>query len=281
MAADPLLKRLQSAVRLRIHPLLRRQGFTEFTATTAYRRSERALDVVLLSRQWRNTLDGRARLGWVDGKEAYTTSATFQLSLGTYFLDTHRLPWVGPWLKNPRLDRCDRRLHMASTLRPGNIGDTVFWVDPKGTNFDQVIDDALAALETRAPAWFARNHEFSRLAAEGLAYARGELGLPDYEPESAETAARLPPDHEPSLPYVTGDALLGLLIGEGRWDDALSILKREADPEEIERWYRERVDQADRKALSYERKWQEKLRLVAESHLHQLAALRDGASPQG
>jgi hypothetical protein len=187
---------------------------------------------------------------------------------------------VEPLIKNPKLERSDRRLHLASTLRPGEIGGTVFWVDPEGTNFDQVVEDALAALETRAPAWFSRNHEFGRLAAEGLASARGELGLPHYEPEPAGTATRPACDHEPSLPFVTGDALLGLLIGEGRWDDALSILKLEADAEEIERWYREHVDQADRKTLNYERQWREKLRLVAESHLHQLAALRDGAFPQ-
>lgn len=276
MAEFDLKKAFRMELKAKFWPLLKQQGFDDFSDLSAWRLGNRWIDCVRFA-----TLTAK-EFGYPRylGAGEYATDATFQLRVGTYYLDVHRLPWMGDPPTRPRFSMGERTithtvhrdLYLAGPRDGRGVDEHVFRVEMDGSNMTEVLEAAQLALVERGLPWLEQTHDFERYVSGEYSRSRPKPREYDFteqernqiqdwtKSEGIETpyflgfGSTLPPeiqalydrerskdpphDHEGDIGYVTDEVLWGLLIGSGRTEESLSLLRKAADPEQLEEYLR-------------------------------------------
>jgi len=282
MATVELAKQLRKAIKSKVWPALKELGFEDFTEMAAWRHQDQCIDCVMF--QTHGPKYGIAHTLGRDeaGRALLETSATFSLSVGTYYTGVHIFPWLGPIPTRPLNSRGEssknvtthREISLARSIAMGKIDGTLFYVRTDGSNLDDMVDDALAAFLSRGLRWIEETRDVDEYISWGLngkpftPTARTPLKLSE---EDQATFIKwladhgmgsqvyfignnYPPDLPPGVrvafeasldkpqmkdhtamdtaPY--GEVLLGLLVSRGRWDEAVELQRRAADPAPLE-----------------------------------------------
>jgi hypothetical protein len=263
-----LRKLFRSEIRKQIRPLLEHAGFTEFTDLTAWRRGPRTIEVVDImtmgprfgQAQWLGGELYATAATFMLGVGAYYLDLHRLPWAGP---PPHRpICGRGESAKRPTVHR---EIDLArSDPDPGRIQGTTFYGLPDGSNVEEVIADAAKALADRGLPWLERTRDIPAfLSGESISSpchsaSRLELTesekreLQDWQERTGAAAfmiGHLPPEFSEGLleklrqskrqsnlrdhtaldrePY--GDLRVGLLIGEGRIDDALHLQAQAAE----------------------------------------------------
>src|SRR5262245_7212187 len=144
-------KLVNKRIRAEIWPLMKKEGFSKFTARTAWRLADHRIDV--LNFQSFNSYNASV----MD-----ITTYSFAINLGSFFSDVPRehrkegFGW-GEGLKLPAEYDCDFRGRLRKTLdQEGMGGRSIWYVDPGGRYLEPVIADTRAVIARDALRWFER-----------------------------------------------------------------------------------------------------------------------------
>lgn len=276
MAEFDLKKAFRQELRAKVWPPLKQVGFDDFSDLSAYRHDKRWIDSIRFA-----TLSAK-EFGYPRylGAQEYATDATFQLRVGTYYLDVHRLPWMGDRPARPRFPMSERAtpysVHRDLCLagpRDGRSADPhVFRVEMDGSNMAEVLEAAQRALVERGLPWLAQTHDIESYMSGEYSRSRPKPREYDFTEEERhqiqewaksqgiegpnilafgytfppeilalydrERSKDPPRDHEGDLGFATDEVLWGLLIGSGRTEEALSLLRKAANPKQLEEYLR-------------------------------------------
>lgn len=198
-------KTVSRAIKEHIHPVLGEMGFQEFTSRSAWRYSEKCIDVVNFQSFNRHAAD-----------EAGITTFSFSINLGRYFTFA---PQVGDIEEKagrlrPEEHLCHLRRRLHKSLRQKNCSFKDIWmVDENGRNLAQVIADASRAIHEEATEWFTRFdslREVLRTLTEDeesdIVYGMGPMASPMRDLLAGCTALELnrPKEAETSLRLAQG-----------------------------------------------------------------------------
>jgi hypothetical protein len=345
VATSELAKQLRKAIKSRLRPKLREFGFEDCTEMAVWRNQDQCSDCVMF--QTYGPKYGVAHTLGSDehGRALKESSATFGLSVGTYYEAVHVLPWLGPVPVRPLNIRGEsskkltvhREIGLARSIPMGSLRGTVFYVREDGGNLDEMVDDALTAILSRGLPWLAKTRDVDAYIAWGLTgkpitqrtpqplelstedqaafqkwIAEHEMGTQTWFVGS-KYPADLPPgvrahfeaahnrhqmdDHTAMDIPPHGEVLLGLLVSRGRWDEAIAIQERAADPAPLEAQLSElehsirnsyskggihpshrMTEREFKRFLSHERKMRLRICVRQRELLDKLLALREASS---
>lgn len=139
-------KVVSSAIKKYVHPFLKKNGFTEFTSRSAWRRTDDRIEVL-------NFQSFNAYKADIMG----TTTYSFGVNLGSYL---RCVPQDYPLkCKDGKLMPEEYHCHFRSQLarsfsQPELSRDDIWFIDPNGKYLETAFDDVVAQLPTAAFPWF-------------------------------------------------------------------------------------------------------------------------------
>jgi|GEM_PF-4671634 len=133
----------------------------------------------------------------VEGRELFGNSASFSLSVGTYYTGVNSLPWLGPVPEKPTNVKGEsskgptthREILLARSIPMGRLDGTLYPVSLDGSNLDALVWDALKSFNERGVPWMEKTRDVDEFIEFGLAGRKPFLKPPtkiELSPEIAQ-----------------------------------------------------------------------------------------------